>query len=433
MAVTQYIGARYVPFFYVNPDDGSNDWHASVQYDPLTIVTYLNQSYTSKIPVPATVGNPADNPTYWVLTGGYNAQVAQIASDLDDLEGDVQKIPTKRRFIIIGDSYGYGIQGGLPWVDGWLKYCHDTFDTDVYWLDQSVDPLSGNIGFASTLPFLTVLQEIENRTPIQEPETITDIVVIGGNNDTAGEAAIVAAIGAFVTYARGNYPNANISIGVLGYNAKNLYNTNEMYQKYRAGANAYGCSFISDLLLLAIDPTYYSDGTHVSAAGYSFINPYIAEAVLSGHCSYAQSVSIPLTMNTAVVNVVGAINYALKVDWNEKGYTMSIVDSYRESVWPPYVTSPTTSGTLLLSGAFSIDSGSHDILLPSGTIPMADVTRYGVNSAGAIAIVARGKMIKNNGNIDINGGFYNNDLVTGFTPAKQYVNWDYPGVFVPIV
>lgn len=68
--VRQYVGARYVPKF-----DDQGAWQSGTSYEALTIVTYNNASYTSKIPVPATVGNPADNDTYWVLTGNYNAQV----------------------------------------------------------------------------------------------------------------------------------------------------------------------------------------------------------------------------------------------------------------------------------------------------------------------------------------------------------------------
>lgn len=70
MAVRQYVGARYVPKFAYPVA-----WQAGTSYEALTIVTYNNSSYTSKIPVPATVGNPADNDSYWALTGNYNAQV----------------------------------------------------------------------------------------------------------------------------------------------------------------------------------------------------------------------------------------------------------------------------------------------------------------------------------------------------------------------
>lgn len=76
MAVRQYIGARYVPKFYENADNTA-EWRSGVAYEPLTIVTYNGNSYTSKIEVPASVGNPSANPSYWISTGIYNEQIEQ--------------------------------------------------------------------------------------------------------------------------------------------------------------------------------------------------------------------------------------------------------------------------------------------------------------------------------------------------------------------
>ena len=73
----QYIGARYVPKFFQGVN-GSPEWVAGLAYEALTIVTYLGNSFTSKVPVPAGIGNPADNPTYWVNTGNFNAQISEI-------------------------------------------------------------------------------------------------------------------------------------------------------------------------------------------------------------------------------------------------------------------------------------------------------------------------------------------------------------------
>ena len=75
--VNQYVGARYVPKF-ADPVA----WASGTSYEAMTIVTYNNSSYTSKIPVPAMVGNPADNPDYWALTGNYNAQVEQYRQEV---------------------------------------------------------------------------------------------------------------------------------------------------------------------------------------------------------------------------------------------------------------------------------------------------------------------------------------------------------------
>lgn len=75
--VKQYVGARYVPKF-ASPVE----WAADTSYEALTIVTFNNASYTSKVQVPPTVGNPANNPQYWALTGNYNAQVEQYRQDV---------------------------------------------------------------------------------------------------------------------------------------------------------------------------------------------------------------------------------------------------------------------------------------------------------------------------------------------------------------
>lgn len=93
MANLQYIGARYVPKFYLNPDDSSNDWKSGVLYEALTIVTYNNDSYTSKITVPASVGNPADNPQYWACTTKYTAALQALQTIVQNLEDYVDIIP----------------------------------------------------------------------------------------------------------------------------------------------------------------------------------------------------------------------------------------------------------------------------------------------------------------------------------------------------
>lgn len=78
----QYIGARYVPKFYEN---NNGVWDDGVSYEALTIVQYNNSSYTSKTPVPPRIGNPADNPEYWALTGNYNGQVEEYRKTVQEM------------------------------------------------------------------------------------------------------------------------------------------------------------------------------------------------------------------------------------------------------------------------------------------------------------------------------------------------------------
>lgn len=62
----QYVGARYVPKIM-------GEWNKALQYEALSIVTYLGNSFTSKVAVPVNID--ITNTDYWVNTGNYNAQV----------------------------------------------------------------------------------------------------------------------------------------------------------------------------------------------------------------------------------------------------------------------------------------------------------------------------------------------------------------------
>lgn len=77
MAVTQYIGARYVPVF-ADPAE----WTSTKQYEPLTIVLHQGNSFTSKQFVP--VGIDINDTDYWSETGNYNAQVEQYRQEVLD-------------------------------------------------------------------------------------------------------------------------------------------------------------------------------------------------------------------------------------------------------------------------------------------------------------------------------------------------------------
>ena len=78
--VTQtYTGMRYVPIIG-RRGESSAAWDNSEPYEPLTIVTYSNESYTSRQYVPA--GVAITNTDYWVKTGAYNAQIVALQDAL---------------------------------------------------------------------------------------------------------------------------------------------------------------------------------------------------------------------------------------------------------------------------------------------------------------------------------------------------------------
>lgn len=88
-----YIGARYVPIFS-NVNNGV--WTSTVTYEPLTIVSWQGNSFTSKTFVP--VGVDISNTDYWVQTGNYNAQVEQYRQEVMQLAESLKTANDQRVF-----------------------------------------------------------------------------------------------------------------------------------------------------------------------------------------------------------------------------------------------------------------------------------------------------------------------------------------------
>lgn len=78
--VTQYIGARYVPMF-ADPIE----WDNTRAYEPLIIVLYQGNSYTTRQYTPA--GIEITNEEFWAETGNYNAQIEAYRNEVKEVKG----------------------------------------------------------------------------------------------------------------------------------------------------------------------------------------------------------------------------------------------------------------------------------------------------------------------------------------------------------
>lgn len=87
----QYIGARYVPIFG-RRGETSIQWDDTAPYEPLTIVLYQGNSYTSRQYVPE--GVEITNELFWALTGNYNAQVEAYRREVQGFSDRIEAIET---------------------------------------------------------------------------------------------------------------------------------------------------------------------------------------------------------------------------------------------------------------------------------------------------------------------------------------------------
>ena len=81
--MSRYIGARYVPIL-------AGDWDNTNEYEPLTIVQYQGDSYTSKMYVPA--GVAITNTQYWIKTANFNQQLAHMEDEWANYQLDIEEM-----------------------------------------------------------------------------------------------------------------------------------------------------------------------------------------------------------------------------------------------------------------------------------------------------------------------------------------------------
>lgn len=125
-----YIGARYVPIFG-RKDETSIQWDNTKPYEPLTVVLYQGNSYTSRQAVP--VGIDILNEEFWALTGNYNAQVEQYRTEVSTYDGRI----TANADAIAAETAAREL------ADDAL---HDAIDDEVDNLEQAIQTLGGNLG-----------------------------------------------------------------------------------------------------------------------------------------------------------------------------------------------------------------------------------------------------------------------------------------------
>jgi hypothetical protein len=221
-------------------------------------------------------------------------------------------ITPKRNFIIMGDSFSSGIYptgtgeySNSPY--GWANYCVSypaANVANVYYNPKVVRV--GNAGFTSEQKWIDRLSDFIDSGVISDPDTITDIVVLGGTNEVYTDNALDVAISEFVSKAKSIYKNADVRIGVLGTDIRGKLS--QVYNAYARCVN-YGAGFVAQSYMLLNNPSYVStDGTHLTSTGYQVYAPTIADIVFRNRQTY-NNTYIP------EVQFANGVNAALQFQW----------------------------------------------------------------------------------------------------------------------
>ena len=291
MANNVYIGMRYVPIF-----DGN--WDATKGYEPLTIVEYGNNSYTSKKPVPA--GTLPTDTNYWALTGNLNGMIASLQNDVSALQIDmtgVQAVTNSlsnslnyppHKVMLIMDSYG-----GRTNSDG--KTMAEVLE-DVTGLDVDCIWQSGAAVYNGTITSLV--------NSYSGDGTLYDTVIYaGGANDEAytlgNWAAMPGAFAALATAIDTKFPNAkNKFMACIGQTFKRDVTFTSEKNRYLLLAyrdfsrvNGYGYIWNSEYILRN-DQLLESDMCHPNSNGINKLARYFADFLRTGHLDVNEYVAV---------------------------------------------------------------------------------------------------------------------------------------------
>ena len=320
-----YVGQRYVPKFY---DDGTEQhgatWDKNQTYEPLTIVLWEGDSYTSRTFVPA--GVEISNTQYWLPTGIFNAQLAAVQNDVNKMENDIidmKKKLGKRKYIFIGDSYALGITDG-DIVNGWPKCAVSDMalnDDDYYIAALGGSGFTkGENGTVGVNGFMNALNSLDS--VITDKEAITDIVIGGGYNDNA---ANLTAIGTnayiLINNARQKYPRAKFWVFFMavefgkkeGGTRERLPNTENSY----LSLGGYACYSIQNSLRVNQKILVSADGVHPTQIGYQRLGQAVASVLNGGSIQYGG------IENVIQLTDVEGTNKSISVTLNQNWYDVS--------------------------------------------------------------------------------------------------------------
>lgn len=284
MSVRQYIGARYVIKVYENSlDPSSAEWEQGT-FEPLTMVTWQNSSYLSKKQVPGSVGNPADNPDYWVCTGYYNGQIAALQDAIDNInnvvipaiEDQIREVSSlsDRKVFIIMDSYGTRKTSDNKYVDQAIE--------DITGASCHLEAASGG-GVVNGL-FLGL---VNNYAGADIDEFDTALIIGGANDQPQSYSDIVSGMETLIDAIHAKFTNVkNVVVMCPGLTFSGPCETREtVWKAYQEGAqyrNAVYCD--NSQYILRNTKMLASDRCHPSNRGVDKLVEFGIDALKKGYC-----------------------------------------------------------------------------------------------------------------------------------------------------
>lgn len=283
MATRQYIGARYVPKF-ANPIN----WIKENSYEALTIVTYLNNSYTSKKPVPP--NTEITNEEYWCVTGNYNAQVEEYRRETEKIAEKIRD-EFANKMVIISDSYGLTPSNEDNWIVNFANNLNLKVNEDYVSYSEGGASFGGTDGFP-------LFQNMVSQIDLQNinANEVGHVIVCGGFNDLTGvHGSSSETVKNGITTLKQNvvkkFPNAKTYVGFIGWSSEDtkLISTAITLNDYITFCSINGINYLNNVeYAMHYDSLFQADKIHPNTNGAKEIAYAVTNAVISGSANVAK-------------------------------------------------------------------------------------------------------------------------------------------------
>lgn len=215
-------------------------------------------------------------------SGGTGAQNEEFSAQEEYSAGDSIRDPAPPvNIVIIGDSYSDGyipVEDIYPYVKAWPSILSEQMSNANVALYTK-----GGSGFVNTvgnINFQSLLNRAYNETV--SPGEVDIIIVCGGYNDYWYDmSAIYSKAVSFLYSAKAYYPNAEILIGMIGWNSAEAWIQDRLDKQvlpaFKLAANAAGARYITncEYVLQNTQNAFSADYFHPAEAGQNAIGSHI--------------------------------------------------------------------------------------------------------------------------------------------------------------
>lgn len=189
-----------------------------------------------------------------------------------------------RRYVLIGDSYGVNTtRDGLD-ITGWCSRVKQTMGFTDYVCTYYAQSGAGFVHGGADGNFSHCLDVAYGL--VEDAESITDIVVLGGYNDHSESAAEISlAIDAFIAKAKQLFPSAVVHVGFIGRRSSSAEQSvwRNLFYVYNVYTNA-PCGHINNIEYACRAKQYFvSDGVHPNNDGQKRIANALCAWIRGGY------------------------------------------------------------------------------------------------------------------------------------------------------